>query len=183
MSKVKLIPLDDKNIEFARQLRNRYRNDFFTHDEITKEQQKMWYEKYRESYGKDYMWIITLGDGTEVGTISLYNINHIDRTAELGRILLDESARGNGVMESAILLVKDIAFEQMRLYKLKLSVYIDNTHAIAVYDKCGFTSLDRPVILMECKNPNMNWKKPMKISTYQDMDGEDGYEGQCTNIK
>jgi RimJ/RimL family protein N-acetyltransferase len=177
--KLRLITKDD--IEWLRTIRNQYRDHFFTHDVITPEQQRRWYQAYADSTGRDYMYIIELPDGTKIGTIALYNINMSDRTADLGRILLREEYWNHGIMEKAINMVLNLAFNSMRLFKVRIATFLDNAGAIALYHKCGFKSLDRPVMLMEKKNIDMDWNKPVMLQSYEELD--ESYEGQASNVK
>lgn len=160
---IDLRSVTEDDIEWLRQSRNRYKEHFFTADEISKEQQKQWYEKYRDSAGKDYMFIIQLKDGTPIGTIALYNIAIAERTAELGRVLLLEEFRGHGYAETAVKMVLGLAFEKMKLWKVKVSAHWDNLDAIAIYARSGFKTTTRPIILLECINHDMDWKKPVVI--------------------
>lgn len=168
-TKINLRLITENDIEWLRQLRNRYAGDFFTKDQITPQQQRAWYQKYSENVN-DKMFIIQLKDSTPVGTIALYNINIADRSAELGRTVLLAEHRGQGYMEEAIKILKVHAFENMRLWHIRLSVYLDNASAISLYHKCGFESTSRPIMLMEAKNHSMDISKPVVMD---DFDSED----------
>lgn len=160
---VDLRPLEEKDIEMIRDWRNKNKDHFFDAGEISKDQQRQWYEKYVDSAGRDYMFIIQAKDGTPIGTVALYNINVIERNAELGRVLLLEEYRGHGYSEAAVKMVIELAFEKMRLWKIKVSVHLDNIDAIAVYARAGFKTTTRPILLLECTRPQMDWKKPVVI--------------------
>ncbi len=178
-----LKPLSSEDIELVRKWRNAYAEHFFSSDYISKEQQRSWYEKYKDSSGRDYFFIIQLKGGEKIGSLALYNINNADRTAELGRTLLIEDFQGMGYMEEAINLVLDIAFEEMRLYKVKLATHLDDVRAISLYAKCGFRSLTRPVMIMEKMNKDKDvWDKPMVIGGSYDAMSDEDYESQSSNI-
>jgi RimJ/RimL family protein N-acetyltransferase len=180
-----LKPISERDIEMLRLWRNHYGTDFFSADYITKEQQRQWYSHYMDSAGRDYMWVIISKTGEPSGTIALYNITISDRHATLGRVLVLEEYRGRGYMEEAVKLVTDYAFNVLRLYKITLSVYLDNAKALAVYSNAGFTSGKRPVMMMEKVNADEElWKKPVTIpNSYDDMTGDAGYESQITNVE
>lgn len=182
--KIYLKPISDRDIEMLRHWRNTYAKDFFSAEHITKEQQRQWYERYCDSAGRDYMWIIVNHCGECCGTIALYNIAIAERTATLGRVLVVEEHRGNGYMEEAVSLVLQYAFDILRLHKITLSVFLDNAKAIAVYAKAGFSSGKRPIMLMEAVSSDKDlWKKPVRIpNTYDELTGDAGFEGQCSNI-
>jgi len=182
--RIVLTPLTEADIEWTRRTRNEFHEYFYTEDYITKEQQRAWYERYKENSGHDYFFIIRKkGTNERMGTISLYNISHSDRTAELGRIIVLQEFQGQGYMEEAINLVFRVAFDDLRLYKIRLSTHLDNIQAISLYAKCGFKALTRPVILLEKFNPGYDSKKPIVLMTYDTIDGGDGdYESQSSNI-
>ena len=177
--RIDLKPISKDDIETLRVWRNKYGSDFFTSDTITKQQQRAWYQHYQDNYGKDFMYIIVLKDGTPVGTIALYNVEMGDRTAEIGRILLAESFRSQGYMEEALKLLIDEAFNKIRIWKLRLSCYLDNAGAISTYHRAGFQSLKRPVMIMEARNPDTDPDKPLVLrdSTCND------FESTCSNIE
>ncbi len=180
-NQIELKPIDEGDLEQLRSWRNSYAEQFFTHDYITKQQQRIWYEHYQQNF-TDNMFMIQLKDGTKIGSIALYNINLSDRTANIGRILILEDYQGKGFAEDAIRVVKRIAFENMKLYKLKLETFLDNAAAISLYHRCGFVANKRPIMLMECKNVKINWLEAVKVESYDEMSGDAGHEGQCGNV-
>jgi len=178
-----LKPVDRGDIETLRVWRNKHGQNFFTSDTITKQQQRAWYQHYQDNYGRDFMYLIKLKDGTPIGTIALYNVEMADRTADIGRILLLEQFRSQGYMEEALEMLVKEAFEKIRVWKLRLSCYLDNAGAISAYHKVGFQSLLRPVMIMEMKNSDISPEKPLTLhdSAY-DVEGDD-YESSCSNVK
>jgi RimJ/RimL family protein N-acetyltransferase len=164
-------------LELIRTWRNRYHNSFFSGEEITKEQHRSWYGRYKEN-NLDRFWIIVTKSGEKCGTVSLYNISLPDRTAELGRALLLEEYRGCGYAEEAVNLVCEYAFKKMNLHKIKVACFLDNIDAIAVYSRARFKTTTRPIILLERVNEDHNPKKPI---SYDDLSA-DGYESQCSNL-
>lgn len=168
-TKVDLRLISEGDLELLRMWRNEYANDFFTKDTITPQQQRAWYSKYSENV-TDRMFIVQRKDGTPVGTVALYNINIADRTSELGRTLLLAEYRNLGYMEEAIKLLVDHAFAKMRLWKVRLNVYLDNAAAISLYHKCGFESTSRPIMLMEAKNSDVDHKKPVEMTDFAEGD-------------
>ncbi len=162
--KIILKPLTEGVVQIIRHWRNAYAKDFFTQDYITKEQQRQWYQDYKDSAGRDYMYIIEDKNNELMGTIALYNVNVCDRTATIGRIMIIEGYRGKGYMEEAVNLLSDYAFESLHLHRLTLQVYLDNANAIGTYARCGFVSLARPVMIMVKENKDKDiWKKPIRV--------------------
>lgn len=161
--KVSLKPIGAGDIEWLRSVRNKYRDSFYSRDEISPLQQRAWYDRYAEC-NTDLMFIIQDKQGEKVGTIALYNIKMDDRSADVGRIIILDEYRGEGYMEEALNLLVEHAFKRMRLFKIKVSTYLDNAAAIGLYSKVGFESLPRPVILMEMKNPDKEcFKAPLEM--------------------
>lgn len=176
-------PLEENDVEMIRQWRNKHRDSFFDANEITKEQQRMWYTNYKESGGKDQMFIICLKDGTPIGQVAIYDVSIENRTAKFGRFLLMEEYRCHGYAEEAVKRLLKHCFETMRLYKLKLEVFLENLNAIAIYARAGFKTTTKPIIILEKINNDYDYRKPLQLSTYDEMAGDAGYEGQNTNIK
>lgn len=76
-------------------------------------------------------------DDEYLGTISLKNMNLIDRNAEYAISLRPQmQCRGIGIEATQKLLA--IAFDQLELEKVYLNVLIENEKAIHMYEKCGF---------------------------------------------
>jgi RimJ/RimL family protein N-acetyltransferase len=176
-----LRPICEEDIEWLRETRNKHKNDFFDSNEITAEQQKQWYQRYREVEGRDQMFIIQLKDGTPIGTVAVYDIDIASRAAKFGRFLLLDEYRHCGYAEEAVKCLLNYCWNTMRLYKLKVEVYLDNLDAMAIYARAGFAH-KRPIIILEKINDKADFRKPMRISSYDDM-SECGYEGQVTNVK
>ncbi|MEG0660364.1 MAG: GNAT family N-acetyltransferase [Anaerorhabdus sp.] len=73
-----------------------------------------------------------------MGTVSLKKINDIPNTAEFA-IVLREKAMGKGYGKSAIKDILNIAFNELKLHTVYLSVLKNNSRAIKLYQKMGFT--------------------------------------------
>jgi RimJ/RimL family protein N-acetyltransferase len=173
-------PIDANDIEWLRETRNKYRDNFFDNGEISSEQQRAWYARYRED-GRDKMFIVKLKSGEPIGTIAIYNIDAQNRTATLGRVLLLDEFRHHGYAEEMVQRILQLAFESMRLYKVKVEVHYDNIDAIAIYARAGFKPATKPIVFLECKNTKFNPKQPVQLLS-QDEDDDAGYESQCKNV-
>ena len=160
--RLRLKPIDKNDIEWMRQARNANRENFLDTSPITVEQQRQWYERYVATEGRDQMFIIQLKDGTPIGTIAIYNIDVASRTADLGRFLLLEEFRHKGYATEAVQCLLDYATQVIRLYKIRVSVYLDNLDAIAIYARAGF-SHKRPIVILEKINDKCNFKEPVQL--------------------
>jgi ribosomal-protein-alanine N-acetyltransferase len=180
--KVYLKEITEKDIELLRQWRNIYSKDFFSAEVISKEMQHAWYDAHKLAAATDMMWIIyEKSTNKPCGSIALYQISIPNRTADLGRILLIDEFRGRGLMEDAIDIVLNMAYNDLRLYKIRVFAYLDNLSGLGLYERTGFTGSKRPIILLEKINPNFDSKKPMQVKSYDEM--SESYEGQATNVK
>jgi len=72
-----------------------------------------------------------------MGTISLKNINNIDKNVEYA-IVLREKAIGTGLATSATEELLGMAFYELNLNRVYLNVYSQNLRAIKFYKKIGF---------------------------------------------
>jgi len=158
-------PIDENDLDWLRDSRNKYRDNFFDSHEISKEQQRNWYDRYRE-VGTDKMFIVKLKSGEQIGTIAIYNIDVSSRTAILGRILLLEEFRHHGYAEEMVKRMLDVAFDSMRLYKVRVETHYENIDAVAIYARAGFKPVTKPILLLEKINPAYDSKKPLNLEGY-----------------
>ncbi len=77
-------------------------------------------------------------DGVRVGLVELVEINHIHRRAEF-QIIISPDHQGRGYATQATWLAMGYAFTVLNLYKLILVVDVENSRAVSVYKKLGFT--------------------------------------------
>ena len=162
-TKVQLRPIEQKDQEMIRSWRNLYSSAFFSGEQISKEQQRIWYDRYQTSGGKDTMFIVELLDCTPVGQIALYDVSVADRTARLGRVLLLVDHRGRGYMDEGVRLLTNYAFEKMKLFRIRVECFLDNTAAIAIYANAGYKTTTRPIIIMEKTNYDFDPKQSVAI--------------------
>ena len=87
--------------------------------------------------------IVTLNDDKIIGTISLENINHINRCATLGIFIGDKDYRNKGYGTEAIKLILEYGFKYLNLKNIKLDLMSFNKRALNCYKKCGFKEYGR----------------------------------------
>ena len=87
--------------------------------------------------GKVAQFIILFNEKS-VGSVYLRDIDYDKKSAEYGIFIGEESARGNGVGTKSAALILQYAFEELKLEKIFLRVYKDNTGAVKSYIKAGF---------------------------------------------
>lgn len=76
-------------------------------------------------------------DDEYLGTISLKNIDYVNRNAEYA-ISTRKKARGNGTNKIATQLIINYGFQDLKLNKIYLNVLASNVRAKKFYTKCGF---------------------------------------------
>lgn len=82
--------------------------------------------------------IITLEDNKMIGTVSLEQIDDINRNATLGIFIGDKDYRDNGYGTEAIRLILEYGFRYLNLHNIKLDLMEFNERALKCYKKCGF---------------------------------------------
>ena len=82
-------------------------------------------------------------DDLMIGSISIHNIDHLNRNAFLGVFIGEEEQRGKGYGTEAIRLILTYGFNTLNLHNIMLSVNEDNVGAIACYKKVGFREAGR----------------------------------------
>ena len=84
-----------------------------------------------------------MDDDKMIGTVSLEDINHINRCATLGIFIGDKDFRGKGYGTEAIKLVLEYGFKYLNLKNVKLDLMEFNERALKCYKKCGFKEYGR----------------------------------------
>ena len=87
--------------------------------------------------------IVTIDDDKMIGTVSLENINHINRCATLGIFIGDKDFRSKGYGTEAIKLILEYGFKYLNLKNIKLDLIEFNERALNCYKKCGFKECGR----------------------------------------
>lgn len=91
-----------------------------------------------------HRYAIVLFDGDVlIGSISLHDINHVNRTAFTGIFIGEEEYRSKGYGAEAIRLILEYGFKTMNLNNIMLSVHGDNFAGITCYKKVGFREAGR----------------------------------------
>lgn len=87
--------------------------------------------------------IVLLDNDMLIGSISLHNIDHLNRNAYIGIFIGGEEQRSKGYGAEAIRLVLNYGFKTMNLHSINLTVYADNFAGISCYKKVGFLEVGR----------------------------------------
>ena len=87
--------------------------------------------------------IVTLDNDKMIGSVSLEEINWINRKATLGIFIGDKDYRSKGYGTEAIKLILDFGFNHLNLNNIKLDLLEFNERALKCYKKCGFKEYGR----------------------------------------
>jgi len=102
--------------------------------------EEQWFNRMLEQQGKDaYHFVICLlPDGTPIGTMGLFHVDHVNGSAGIGISIGEKKMWGQGLGTDAMFALLDFGFGQLRLERMWLEVYEYNPRARRSYDKCGF---------------------------------------------
>mgnify|MGYP001036425964 CR=1 FL=1 len=123
-------------------------NDFETTDYLGRSGQLTTLESEKEYLEKNNsptatFAIVTLDSDKLIGTVSLEDINSINRTATLGIFIGNKDYRSKGYGTEAIKLILEYGFKYMNLNNIKLDLMSFNERALKCYKKCGFKEYGR----------------------------------------
>lgn len=142
MAEVTLRPLtlaDTSNIVRWRNQPEVYKN-LYSQELITEEQHTNYYHKYVETgLVRQFIIVANLdGEPVDIGTVFLKGIDLVSRKAEYGLFIGELKARGKGYASAIASAALDIAFGELGLNRVYLSVFIENIPAIKSYENAGF---------------------------------------------
>lgn len=133
---IKLKPITTEDLEFLRRLRNENRRHFLDSNYIASPDQKKWFESYKNK-NNDNMFILMNGK-RKIGVGAIYHIDTKNKSAEIGRFVIDQKYRGQGYGKILLKKIEQIASGELNLKRLKLEVFADNKKAISLYEKSLF---------------------------------------------
>ena len=77
-------------------------------------------------------------DGSVVGHVELGSIDRLNRSLRIGRVLVSPEHRRRGIGTALMRAALAVAFEQLQMHRVELSVFDFNQAAIACYERVGF---------------------------------------------
>jgi RimJ/RimL family protein N-acetyltransferase len=138
---VRLRPVQEADlplfVEWLNQTEVRYWLSLSEAPQLTLEGEREWYEERRASEA-DLLWTIETEQGLPIGNIDLHLLDRTHGRAQLGIVIGDAEAQGQGYGTAAIREVLRYAFGEMGLRRVELLVDEDNARAIRCYERCGF---------------------------------------------
>lgn len=135
----KITPVDTENIVHWRNSPD-VRKNLYIQDKLTAEQHLNWL-KTKVDCGSCVQYIICeVKDGgeTDIGTVYIKNIDNVSRKGEFGIFIGEPEGRGKGYAAIATKSILTVAFNELCLNRVYLTVFYDNIPAILTYEKAGF---------------------------------------------
>lgn len=123
---MELRPLEERDLEAVRELRNDNRRWFFHDAEISSEQHRHWYAALADAPVRFY---VIVEDDEVVGTISATDT---PEGVEIGNLVVRRTHRGRGLMRRAI---DEVTSAPGRYYA---RVKSDNADSLRVFERGGF---------------------------------------------
>lgn len=137
---LKLNFVDIPDAEFLHSLRSDKKlTQFISQTNGDVESQKKWITEYkiREYQNKELYFKITDHDNNELGFVRLYNIDHLNKKATFGSLIMVDGKPKLAAVE-VLVMVMNIAFKYLKLDKVELDVRVENLRAKKLYNKFGF---------------------------------------------
>lgn len=139
--RLRMIEESDLSMTLAWRNRDDARIWFKSSTLLSMEQHHSWFCNYLER-NNDFLFIVE-SDGRPVGQVSVYDIDWLKRSGEVGRFLVSPEAAGRGKMKAACSLLRDLCRESLELRYIYLEVLAGNERAYNLYSSIGFVEEGR----------------------------------------
>ncbi len=139
--RVALRPVEEEDLALLVMWRNTPRiwDSFFNKFPISLGSQREWYEQLRKNPARLLFMIRLVPTGVPVGTIGLDHIDFMNRSAELGGVLIGEEANtGKGYAKEAMELMLDYCFMRLNLHRVYAHIYARNEPSAGLFRRGGF---------------------------------------------
>ena len=104
-------------------------------------------EDFLKTINKDeksqMFWIMVNDSKKVIWNIGLNKIDHVNKFGMVGVVIFEQSGRGKWYGDEAMKLLHDFSKKHLNLRKLCLVVFWDNTRAIKLYSRIGYTEVGR----------------------------------------
>jgi len=108
---------------------------------LSLEEEEMWYEQVLKHPKPERPLAIEAKEGDDwrlIGNISLFDLNWVHRSAEVGILIGDKRFWNRGFGREAMQLMVKHAFETLNLNRVYLRVDVENVRGIRAYERAGF---------------------------------------------
>jgi len=103
---------------------------------ISKYEQNIWYENICKDKTKKKL--IISKEKENIGMISLFNIDHINKNSEIGIYIIPEY-QGQGYAKESLYLLLKFVFYELNMHKVYASILDFNVLSIGLFESVGFT--------------------------------------------
>ena len=110
---------------------------------MTFDQETAWYDGLQQSNTTAMFTIYEVPTYRPIGNCNLHQIDHRNRTAELGIAIGENDARGRGFGTAAVRLLCDWGFNALELNSIMLETYEWNIAGQKAYERAGFKEVGR----------------------------------------
>ena len=137
---VNLIPLDKKNLEYVRNLRNleETSSPMDSSDYITSQQQTSWYNSLDKDLNK---YFVVEYDNKKTGVVNVKDIDYIKSEGEVG-FFMDPQYKGKYIAFRAVLALHHFCFDSLNLKAIKIRVLKTNEVSLNFSKKLGYELLN-----------------------------------------
>jgi len=142
--RLRLLEESDLPMTLAWRNQDHIRHWFLNSDVITPGQHQSWFRAYADK-DDDFVFVIEEIEllRRPIGQLALYRIDRTAGRAEFGRLMIgDAEAAGKGLAREATARLVEEALGPWRLSEVYLEVRAENHRAIAIYNACGFHTVD-----------------------------------------
>jgi RimJ/RimL family protein N-acetyltransferase len=102
---------------------------------FTRAQMEAHMRKTGEGNGRVYK---VLHDGAVVGHVELQRVDPVHQCVQIWRVLVDPAHRSKGICTTLMRATLQIAFDDLHMHRVELTVFDFNKAAIACYARVGF---------------------------------------------
>lgn len=114
------------------------RRNFIFRESFTAEMHTRWMEtKVASGQVLQYI-IVDKESGESVGSVYFRDVDRVNRSAEYGIFIGEESARGKGLGSEVARIFTDFGFRELKLHRISLRLLADNAQAEKSYTNGGF---------------------------------------------
>lgn len=125
---MRLRPIEERDLDAVRRLRNANRNWFFFSDEVTPEQHRRWFDSLPGSATRFY---VMEENGAVVGTVS---VKDMPEGTEFGNLIVDDAHRGKGFAQQAL---NELTSKPGTYYS---NILPGNEASIGALERAGFST-------------------------------------------
>jgi RimJ/RimL family protein N-acetyltransferase len=105
---------------------------------VDADEHRAWFAGLRDRRDCQYFAVELIASGRHVGNVWLWDIDRVNRRAEVRILFGDDASRGRGYGSDALDAVAQIAFATVQLHRLYAYVFVTNPRAKRAFEKAGF---------------------------------------------